>query len=129
MVKAFVVLDADEKQCEELCSILEERQYWAAPIHSLLNLEKYIQESPCRAIILDLDTVSVDNRVLRDLKRKNPEVSIVGLSKRQFHPELEEAISNHIYACLSKPVDPDELVFWLRSICENDADTENTSGA
>jgi len=35
---------------------------------------------------------------------------------RAFHPELEEAMSNYIFACLSKPADEDELVFWIKSL-------------
>ncbi len=129
MEKEVVVLDADEKQCKELCAILEERHYRATPMHSLLDLESYIQGRGCRLVILDLDTVPVDNLALRELKRKNPGIYIVGLSKRQFHPELEEAIGSHIYACLGKPVDPDELVYWLRSIYEDDIDQKDPSGA
>jgi len=30
--------------------------------------------------------------------------------------DLEEALSSHISACLVKPVDMDELLFWLRSL-------------
>ncbi len=122
MKKEVLVLDADEKQCRELCAMLEERHYRVNPMNSLLNLERYIQGGGCRAVILDLDTVPVNNRALRELKRKTPGVYIVGLSKRQFHPELKEAIGSHIYACLGKPVDPDELVYWLRSIYEDDVE-------
>lgn len=129
MEKEVVVLDADEKQCGKLCAILEERHYRAIPMHSLLDLETYIQGRGCRLVILDLDTVPVDNLALRELKRKNPGIYIVALSKRQFHPELEEAIGSHIYACLGKPVDPDELVYWLRSIYEDDVDQKDPPGA
>jgi DNA-binding NtrC family response regulator len=129
MEKEVVVLDADEKQCKELCAVLKERHYRVDPMHSLLDLESHIQGSGCRLVILDLDTIPVDNLALRELKRKNPGLYIVGLSKRQFHPELEEAIGSHIYACLGKPVDPDELVYWLRSIYEDDADQKDPSGA
>jgi hypothetical protein len=40
---------------------------------------------------------------------------------------LQEAMSKHIYVNLSKPVDADELIYWLRSICENDADIGGSS--
>ena len=42
------------------------------------------------------------------------------LSKHPFHPELQDAICYHIYACLNRPVDPDELFYFLRSINENE---------
>ncbi len=28
----------------------------------------------------------------------------------------EEAMSRHIYTCPSKPVDEEELVFWIKSL-------------
>ena len=125
MEKAIVVLDADEEQCQKLCAVLQRHHYRTTALHSLDNLERYIEGSACQAVILDLDTVPVDNRVIRELKRKSPGVHIVGLSKHQFHPELKEAMSKHIYACLAKPVDPDELIYWLRSIYEDDADPKS----
>jgi CheY-like chemotaxis protein len=82
-------------------------------------MDQYLGESDCRAIILNLDNVSVTNKILRDLKRKNPLINIIGLSERQFHPELEEALREYISVCLAKPVDPDELTYWLRTIYEN----------
>ena len=121
MEKGIVVLDANEEQCQKLCTMLEEWHYPATPMHSLRDLETYIQASDCRAVILDLDTVPVDNRVLRKLKRMDQSLRIMVLSSRPFHPELEEAMSSYIYACLGKPVDPDELVYWLKTIYENDA--------
>ncbi len=125
MEKGIVVLDADEEQCKKLCAVLQRHHYQTTALNSLDNLERSIQGSACQAVILDLDTVSVDNRIIRDLKRKNPGIYIVGLSERQFHPELKEAISSHIYACLGKPVDPDELVYCLRSIYKDDAHPKN----
>jgi hypothetical protein len=37
---------------------------------------------------------------------------------------LEEVIGSHLYACLMKPVDTEELSFWLKSISENLAEGE-----
>jgi DNA-binding NarL/FixJ family response regulator len=58
--------------------------------------------------------------MIRDLRKQDRTVRIVGLSSRPFHPELEEALTSHIYACLSKPIDPDELFYVIRSVYEND---------
>ena len=114
----IVVVDPDEVQCEQLCAILEREHFPTSPLHSLADLALEIQEGTSRVVILDLDTFSVDNRLFRDLKRKNPEVCIIGLSSRSFHPELEEAMCSHIHACLGKPVDEDELIFLVKSVFE-----------
>ena len=46
-------------------------------------------------------------------------MNIIALSERQFHPELEEAIRDHISVCLATPVESDELFYWLKSVFEN----------
>jgi CheY-like chemotaxis protein len=68
---------------------------------------------------LNLDNISVTNKTLRDLKRKKPLINIIAHSKRQFHPELEEALREYISVCLAEPVDTEELGYWLKSVFEN----------
>jgi DNA-binding NtrC family response regulator len=119
MEKEVVVLDTDKKQCKSLCALLTDHEYLSTAMSSLTKMDEYLGENDCRAIILNLDNISVTNKILKDLKRKNPMINIIGLSKRQFHPELEEALREYISVCLAKPVDPDELTYWLKTIYEN----------
>jgi DNA-binding NtrC family response regulator len=112
----ILILDADKKQCQELCAFLEKQDYHATPVNSLTHLEKHIFEDDCQVLVVDLDTMQFDKKIFRNLKKTKPELSILGLSNRPFHPELEEAMSRHIYACLNKPVDEDELIFFLKSL-------------
>ena len=119
MEKEVVVLDTDKKQCKSLCDLLTDHEYLSTAMSSLTKMDEYLGENDCRAIILNLDNISVTNKILKDLKRKNPMINIIGLSKRQFHPELEEALREYISVCLAKPVDPDELTYWLKTIYEN----------
>jgi DNA-binding NtrC family response regulator len=116
MEKGIVILDANKKNCRELCAMLDEQNYNIVPKHSLNDLSKFIDDISCQLLILDLDSISVDKNLFRKLKKNNPKLYIVGLSSRPFHPELEEAMSHHIYACLSKPVDEEELVYWIKSL-------------
>jgi DNA-binding NtrC family response regulator len=118
MQEPIVVVDADEKQRQEMCTVLEREDYRTVALHSLATLDQEIQEGTRQIVILDLDTIPVDNRFFRGLRRQNPGVCIIGLSSRPFHPELKEAMSSHIYACLGKPVDEEELVYWIKSLCE-----------
>jgi DNA-binding NtrC family response regulator len=128
MDRPIVVVDADKAQCKKLCTLLERSNYRTVASHSLSNLERSVEEGALQVVILDLDNLPVDNRFIMDLRRENPGVRIMGLSSRPFHPELQEAISKHFYACLYKPVDTDELLFWLRSIWENGPNYSRNSG-
>jgi DNA-binding response OmpR family regulator len=103
MQERVVVVDANDEQRQELCIVLEREHFPTTPLHSLVNLETNLQEGKCRVAILDLDSLPVDNRLFRNLKK---------------NPELEEAMSKHIHACLAKPVDEEELVYWVKSVCD-----------
>lgn len=116
MGDSIMVVDADRRTCRSMCNLLEAHRYLGIPSHSLANLERLIEKNSCRAMIVDLDTVPVNNRRLRDLKKTYPDLYVLAISGRSFHPELKEAMVDHIYACLSKPVDVDELGYWLKSI-------------
>ena len=120
MEEPIVVVNANEEACLQLCTGLQREHFRTTALHSLMALEGEFQKTVCRVVILDLDNLPVDNRLFRDLRRKNPRVHIIALSSRSFHPELEESMSRHISSCLSKPVDMEELLYWLRNVCQEE---------
>ena len=117
--KEVIVLDADTTQNQNLVAYLNDNAYTATPMNSLANMDQYMTETDCRAVVVNLDNIPVTNKILRDLKRKTPLMSIIAHSKRQFHPELEEALREYISVCLAEPVDTDELDYWLKTIFDN----------
>lgn len=110
------VLSTDDAENEALCSILSKGRLGHRFFPTMNDLEAGLKDTTCRAIILDVDSVAVSNRSIRTLKENFPAVSIFCTSERRFHPELQDALAHHISACLGKPVDPDELQFWLKAI-------------
>jgi DNA-binding NtrC family response regulator len=118
MQDPILVVSANEQHCLELCAVLEGEDYPIQRLDSLERLTGGIRGCDCRLAILDLDSLPVDNRLIRKLKRKKPSLRIIGFSRRTFHPELQEAMSSHIYACLGIPVDEEELIFWVKSSLE-----------
>ena len=122
MKNCIVVLNADPKQCNKFCDLLQNGQYSTTPVYSPQKLDKCIQECSCFAAFIDIDTIPIDNRWVRELTIKYPDTNFFCLSEQSFHPEIKDAICYHIYACIKKPVDPDEIFYWLRSIEENETD-------
>ncbi len=120
MKKEVLVLDPDKQLSQNLFDVLMDHDYTTILMNSLVNIDQYIEGNDCCALIMNLDNVTVTNKLFRELKRKNPPLNIIALSKRQFHPELEEALREYISVCLARPVDSDELVYWLKTIFEND---------
>ena len=123
--KKIAVLNADKEERREISKLLKQQYYRAVPLKSLADLEVYLTKKDCRVVLMDIDSVPVDNRTIRELTLKHPEAYFLCTSKDRFHPDLKDAICYHIYACLNKPVDPDELFYWLKSIHEENANTEN----
>ena len=103
----------------EVCSLLQELDYFATLIGSLKDLEQELKKDSKVAVILDLDTVPVNNQFLCSLRKMHPQIDILGISDLSYHPGLEEVIGSHLLACLVKPLDVEELCFWLKSIGEH----------
>jgi len=121
MQKTIMVVNANPDECRDLCRLLEGSHYLAVPLVTLSELMNRLTEAGCNAVILDLDSLPVDNRFICRLGKEHPALCLIGISSRHFHPELEEAMRAHISACLSKPVNEDELLFWLKSLCGRDS--------
>ena len=127
MVKKVILVINNPKEADQLSLLLSENQYPSHTIDGLANLDQTIKEISCNTIILDLDSILVDNRSIRKLTLQYPDICFLCISKDRFHPKLKDAICYHIYACLNKPLDYDELLYWLRCIDDNESDeTPNT---
>ena len=123
MAKGILVLDANKKSNWELCALLRGRDFSAKPVIDLQDFETSLQEGNFIAALMDLDSVPVDNRIIRQLTLKYPGVYFLATSKDRFHPELKDAICYHLYACINKPIDDEELFYWLKTVFEDEKDS------
>ena len=114
-----MVIDADIQHGRQFCDLLQDLNYSVSLIHSLKDLEQELHKDPEVAVILDLDTVPVNSQFLRGLRKIHPQLHMLGISRLSYHPGLEEVIGSYLFACLVKPLDVEELSFWLKSITEN----------
>ena len=112
------VVDADEQNCREICALLEQAHILVAPLSSLKDLPDQLRKEQVAVLIIDLDNLPVNNNFFRSLKKHHPHLQILCLSSRTYHPGLEEAMGSHIYASLAKPLNSEELFFWLKSISD-----------
>lgn len=122
MQRAVVVLDADATNCRDLCSLVEKIDCRAYAQNSLSGMEALLRKNECMVVLIDIDSVPIDNRTIREMTLKYPGVYFLCMSVERFHPDLKEALCYHIYACINKPIDPDEVHYWLRSIFANGSD-------
>lgn len=118
--KIIVIFDKNQSQSSALCELLTERGYRTIPVSSISDLNSSLHKDNCLVVLIDLDTVPLNNRTIRDLTLKYPQLYFLCLSSKRFHPELKDAICYHIFACINKPLDTDEIFYWLKSIYENE---------
>ena len=118
--KIIVIFDKNQSQSSALCELLTEKGCRTIPVSSISDLKCFLHKDNCLVVLIDLDTVPLNNRAIRDLTLKYPQVYFLCLSSKRFHPELKDAICYHIFACINKPLDTDEIFYWLKSIYENE---------
>jgi len=116
---SVVLVAADVSYCRELGALLNEVGIAAAILYSLEDLPEHLRRKQIGVLILDLDTLPVDNNFFRKLKKQYHNLHILCVSSRTYHPGLEEALGSHICACLTKPLDPEEFHYWMKRIAEN----------
>lgn len=118
ITKGIIVLDSDIESSRQVSEMITANGYPVTVTNRLSSLVNLIESKQYVAVIIDIDSVSVKNRTIRDLALKYPGFCLLCSSKDRFHPELKDAICYHIYACLNKPIDPDELLYWIKSAYE-----------
>ena len=112
------VVDADVQYCGELCALLEQANIPVTPLYSLEDLSEHLKREQVGVLVVDLDTLPVNNNFFRNLKKQYANLHILCLSSRTYHPGLEEAMGSHICASLAKPLNAEELFYWLKTIFE-----------
>lgn len=113
-------MNADTEDSSGISRLIGEAGCRAQTVTSPADLKGLLKDRACTAVIMDIDSVAMDNRTIRELASDFPATPFLCLSRERLHPELKESIRDHIYACLTKPIDPDELNYWLRCIREDD---------
>jgi len=109
-----LVLDKDMGHAESVC-LLVSRQG-----HQVRHLESWEELGPPgeeqEVLLVDLDSVAADDRRLAAMAGNGPLRVLMTMSSHRHHPHLGESMQRHVFAALRKPLDPEELGFWLRSI-------------
>lgn len=125
MSKDEILLINDRGEEHSLISgILAEMNFALRRADSITAIAFEAKQRPA-AVILDMDDASVTNRALREIAAGFPGLPVLGISSRRFHPDLAESIRDCIYACLNRPLDPDELRYWLKSILRDGPSLED----
>ena len=124
MQPIVLIVNSDFEESRGVRDLLSESGYLTELVESLDELKNRLSSTSFIAVLLDVDSIQIENRTIRELVLKHPGIPFLCTSKDRFHPELKDAICYHIFACINKPVDPDELLYWLKCI----RDDQNHNG-
>ncbi|MCA1795137.1 MAG: hypothetical protein LC660_14945 [Desulfobacteraceae bacterium] len=122
MEKKIILSRIPHDELQEMQQVLSRHQYGNHVVGHMDGLVEALAGNSAFCVILDLDTLDVNNQTIRKLTIQYPNVYFLCISRNRFHPELKDAICYHIYACLTKPLDYDELLYWLRCIDNDNED-------
>jgi len=126
---AILVLDHDEVSRQALCRWLREEHYDVVTPADVERPEVELNRGEGAVLLLDLDSVAMAPSSIHRLRRRYPRLSVIVLSSRSFHPELASAMRNDIYACLRKPLDQEELLYWLQTLCKGGFSSRDSPAA
>ncbi len=124
-MKSVTVLSSDRKANKELSRLLEKNGYKAYMVYSASKLEKGLKKHEPIAVLIDIDAIPITKSFVKQLFIGFSGIKVLSLSEKKFHPDLQDIISHYIYACLSKPIDSEELVFLLKSIEKDNGKTND----
>ncbi len=124
MQPKVLIVNSDVEESRGMRKLVSESGYLTELGDSLVELKNRLLSTSFIAVLLDLDSIHTENRTIRELVLKHPGIPFLCTSKDRFHPELKDSICYHIFACINKPVDPDELLYWLKCI----RDDQNHNG-
>lgn len=107
----ILIIDDDEKICQNLKTLLEKKDYNADYVLSGEEGIRYVENKKVSIVILDLKMPGLDGEAtLKKIKEINPNVGIMILTG---YPSLDSAVSllkNGAHDYISKPYDIDDIV-------------------
>jgi DNA-binding NtrC family response regulator len=112
----ILIVSNNPVEADQVSGMLADKRYTSQIVTSIELLISKLDQRCRRSVLIDIDSVPVDNRSIRNLTLTYPAIYFFCMSRDRFHPELKDAICYHIYACMNKPINPEELIYWMRCI-------------
>jgi DNA-binding NtrC family response regulator len=116
MKKEIILVSMDKKFARDMQAALSESDYAVHRISAVETIIQRVQAGERQIVLLDFDTLALDNNQIKAIQHKNPGTVLIGSSSRTFHPELKEALSRHFFACFTKPINLEELQYLLKGV-------------
>jgi DNA-binding NtrC family response regulator len=114
-----LIVSGDDGFSDPIQNALQEEGIPSLHFHSMETLIEGPPSTPAPAILIDLDTVGIDVQTVAQIQLAFHGCPLLAASKRSFHPELEEVIRNHFFACMGNPPDRAEMIYLLGAVIKD----------
>jgi len=118
MDQTALVLHDDVAEVRQVERLLTSHRLTLRRCNQVEELERHLTSCRECLVLLNLETDGVDNALLRRMSKVCPDIQIIGISRRPYHPELEQALRTTLRAIVTRPLDEDELNLCLRGVMD-----------
>lgn len=112
-----IALLSSPAEAEHLETLVDPTLHSIRCFSTLEALAGHLDTSPTvHAALLDIEIEPLTQDQVLGLASRYPDTVLFCLSRRTLHPELEKSIRDVFFACITKPIQYDELQFFLNCI-------------
>ncbi|MFW5722815.1 MAG: hypothetical protein ACOCWT_05905 [Desulfohalobiaceae bacterium] len=112
-----IALLSSPAEAEHLQALVDPTHHSISCFLTLESLAGRLDASPpVHAALLDIETAPLTQDQVLSLASRHPDTVLFCLTRRAVHPELKKSIQDVFFACITKPVQYEELHFFLNCI-------------
>lgn len=114
MYHTAVMLDHDASEIVRVERLLAVHGLNVRHCNRIEDLEHILNTCLDCLVLLNLDAYDLTNEMLCRMSQACPQIRIIGMSNRPYHPELELALRSHLQAVVARPINTEELGLCLK---------------
>ena len=117
----IMVVDDDQATCTTLLNILTRKGYLVGIAHSGEESIAKMKETAHEILFIDMKLPTLNGlETYLAIREINPQVVAIMITgyRQEMADLVEEALRNHAYTCLYKPIEIDEMLQIIEEICE-----------
>jgi two-component system response regulator AtoC len=116
----ILIVDDEQDICDRIARLLEFEQMEVLTAQNGLSAKRMLENEIIAAVVTDLSMPGMDGlSLLKWIKEEGPEVPVIMMSAYGDIADAVKAIKLGAQDYIVKPFDPDELLFRLKRIVEN----------
>ncbi len=123
-----LLISSEADTVDQVVSILSAEGLHPDILPSINEALERTKIAASQVILIDLDSVDLERWNLRSLYKRLGQPFTLGISRKNYHPELREAVQSGIFTALIKQPFQEELTFWITRIA-NSGECKNVSGS